>query len=805
MFRLKAGQLLWRLGDGTVPTTQPLWSRGQRHQRTVNVYYQRFYREAAREIAWLEAREHTAQVVAPGERERRERRFRGEEHPPLPYLVCSPTMELGIDIADLNLVHLRNIPPTPANYAQRGGRAGRQGQPGLIVAYCGAYSPHDQYFFQHQEEMVAGSVRAPRLDLTHRALIQAHVQAEWLAQVRLPLRRSIREIVDIDREGYPLLEERAEELLLSERALGQLKDRLRRIFAYDQEELEATRWFSEEWLERVLQEAPRTFDRALDRWRELFRAAVHLRDRGQELERSLSREEQEQGRRLVQEAQRQLNLLLQEEVSREEGDFYPYRYLATEGFLPGYNFPALPVRAWVPRGNGEFISRPRFLAIREFGPHNIVYHEGTKWEVVRLQVPPGGLEERKVHRKICQQCAAFTDWDQDVCPVCGTVLDGTTARVVQLLQMPNVILRRRERITCNEEERIRRGYEISVAYRFAPAEAAYRVWRAEVPGILSLEYAPSATLMLVNHGWKGQTTPGFLVDLQTGELIKGDEDRNSSPAESPHAERIRLYVEDTLNLLRLQIQEETLREDPVFETTLLYALERGIEQVFQLEDEELEAVALGEGKQRSLVFYEASEGGAGVLQRLAREPGALAEVATATLKLLHFDPETGQDLAEDHHRACYECLLSFSNQLQVQHLDRFRVKEFLMRLQGETVQMSSTTAGSREEQYRQLLVALDPRSALERRFLDFLYHQGYRLPENAQKRIPEADCVADFFYAPNVVIFCDGPPHDAPAQGARDREVERRLKTLGYRVLRFRYDQDLETWVQRYPEVFGTP
>lgn len=31
-------------------------------------------------------------------------------------LFCSPTMELGVGIAQLNLVNLRNVPPTPANY-----------------------------------------------------------------------------------------------------------------------------------------------------------------------------------------------------------------------------------------------------------------------------------------------------------------------------------------------------------------------------------------------------------------------------------------------------------------------------------------------------------------------------------------------------------------------------------------------------------------------------------------------------------------------------------------------------------------
>ena len=52
----------------------------------------------------------------------------GETSRFLPVLFCSPTMELGVDISALNAVYLRNVPPTPANYAQRSGRAGRSGR-----------------------------------------------------------------------------------------------------------------------------------------------------------------------------------------------------------------------------------------------------------------------------------------------------------------------------------------------------------------------------------------------------------------------------------------------------------------------------------------------------------------------------------------------------------------------------------------------------------------------------------------------------------------------------------------------------
>ncbi|MBS3695839.1 hypothetical protein KGD90_32080, partial [Rhodococcus qingshengii] len=79
----------------------------------------------------------------------------------LPALFCSPTMELGVDISALNAVFLRNAPPTPANYVQRAGRAGRSGQAALVVTYCAAQSPHDQYYFNNRQGLVAGVVKPP--------------------------------------------------------------------------------------------------------------------------------------------------------------------------------------------------------------------------------------------------------------------------------------------------------------------------------------------------------------------------------------------------------------------------------------------------------------------------------------------------------------------------------------------------------------------------------------------------------------------------------------------------------------------
>ena len=125
---------------------------GRRDGRPINEYFASVCRTIAAELQsggsglfGAEGREHTAQV-ARELRLARERRFRwgkddqaeltatsdillanGEPSTRLPVLFCSPTMELGVDISSLNAVYLRNVLPTPANYAQRSGRAGRSG------------------------------------------------------------------------------------------------------------------------------------------------------------------------------------------------------------------------------------------------------------------------------------------------------------------------------------------------------------------------------------------------------------------------------------------------------------------------------------------------------------------------------------------------------------------------------------------------------------------------------------------------------------------------------------------------------
>ena len=259
----------------------------------------RMLRATMHPLFGFEAREHTAQVD-PDNREIREKRFRfgererqelgedgqrlrevGEANRFLPVLFCSPTMELGVDIAALNAVHMRNVPPTPANYAQRGGRAGRNGQAALVVTYASSQSPHDQHFFHDPKEMVHGEVRAPVLELANRDLIDSHLQAVWLSCVEQPLDPCIAELLVLNDPARPL-DPDLKAALEESRAADRAGNRIRRVLDLVEAELtpEIAPWYTgrDAYSDTIVASATERFDEAFHRWRDLFAAAEEQRD-----------------------------------------------------------------------------------------------------------------------------------------------------------------------------------------------------------------------------------------------------------------------------------------------------------------------------------------------------------------------------------------------------------------------------------------------------------------------------------------------------------------------------------------------
>lgn len=828
-YQVPASALIWRAGDGTRAFHDPIRvPHAPEEGRRTNPFFVRLYREVASEAIGLIAREHTAQVDADARRER-EDAFRSGE---LPILYCSPTMELGIDIRSLNVVNLRNVPPTPANYAQRSGRAGRSGQPALVFTYCSTYRGHDQYFFRRPDQLVGGAVAPPRIDLANQSLVKAHVQALWLAASGLELGESLRDLLEITGEAPSLdLLESVQAALRDPGARDRARQSAERVLGTMQRELEGSDWYKDGWLEDTLQRVPQAFEEACERWRKLYRAALDQRriQHSVVIDHSRSPNDRKRAKRLRAESEAQLKLLT-EASSSVHSDFYSYRYFASEGFLPGYSFPRLPLSAYIPgrqrRGrrdeDDDFVSRPRFLAISEFGPRAIIYHEGARYRInqVILPIERDGLGEDIATRsaKQCRECGYLhplpgEEPGPDLCERCGTDLPRP---MEPLFRMENVTARRVDRITSDEEERLRLGFEIRSGVRFAEYDGRIGCRTATVQGqdgpLATLSYGDTATLWRINLGWRRRAKKevlGFVLDLERGYWARNeldDEDRDDSP-EARRVRRVIPYVEDWRNcLLVAPSRELELGELASLEA----ALRRAIQVEYQLEEQELSSEPLPDRNDRHLLlFYESAEGGAGVLRRLVDEPGALPGLARTALELSHFDPGTGEDLGgpakarEGCEAACYDCLMSYVNQLDHGVLDRHRAKPLLEELAAANV-ATSPASRSRAEHLREL--KRQAGSGLERQWLDVVEEAGHRLPDVAQPLIESCRTRPDFLYSDHhAAVYIDGPHHDYPDRAERDRTQQDAMQDQGFLVIRFGLRGDWGDTLAGYPSVFGEP
>lgn len=819
-YQLSASALLWVIGDGTrsfhdpirVPNMPALGGR-------TNPFFVEFYRNMAQSALGLEAREHTAQVPAEL-RIDREQRFSDAK---LPVLYCSPTMELGVDIRELNAVNLRNVPPTPANYAQRSGRAGRSGQPAIVFSYCATGSSHDQYFFKRPGMMVAGAVTPPRLDLANEDLIRSHLYAIWLAETGLSLGRTLKEVLDLsgDEPSLELLPS-AEDAVNSENARLKAKGRAREVFSQISGDFAFVDGNLDKWLDTALAQVGLHFGQACARWRDLYRAA-HAQAKLQSkiiLDATRSPEAKKQAERLRREAEEQVRLLTEAD-NVVQSDFYSYRYMASEGFLPGYSFPRLPLSAFIPgrrqtKNREEYLSRPRFLAISEFGPRAVVYHEGSRYRINRVILPVGENEELATRRaKQCESCGYLhpitTGEGVDLCERCRNPL-GTP--MYSLFRLQNVTTKRTERINSDEEERMRLGFELRTAVRFTESAGrpTHRVATVEREGetIMRLDYGSAATIWRINLGWRRRRNRqlfGFLLDTERGYWAANDanpDDDQEDPM-SPRTTRVIPFVEDHRNCLLIKPSENLTA--PVM-ASLGAALKAATQVRYQLEDSELAVEPLPDDDHRNLLLlYEAAEGGAGVLRNLFDGPLSLQDIARKALEICHYDPITGEDrrraprAKEDCEAACYDCLMNYGNQRDHKLLDRKALRDFLLILASSRV-VASPGHQPRIEHFTFLERLCE--SELERRWLRTLDGANLRLPTKAQVLIEACQTRPDFLYEDSLVaVYIDGPPHDFPDRQERDRIATERMEDFGYTVVRFGHHENWQEIVARYPHVFG--
>jgi hypothetical protein len=267
---------------------------------------------------YFTAAEHSAQQSS-SKLQEYERRFKEGR---INILSCSTTMEMGIDIGGVQQVAMNNVPPHPANYLQRAGRAGRRQETrSTALTLCKA-NPHDQNVFLNTRWPFDTVLAAPVVSLNSAVIVQRHVNAVVLA-------RFLRNL---------LVEERRD---LHKLTCGW-------FFVGSQSDAPAAKLLT--WCQAYIEGSDTDFDQGL---RRLIRHTVF---EGQPLARLLIRCGSEI-ERVAETWLKEWNALLEEEtaIERETSDpaskaiafqkhrlaeEYLLRELATGGFLPAYGFPS---------------------------------------------------------------------------------------------------------------------------------------------------------------------------------------------------------------------------------------------------------------------------------------------------------------------------------------------------------------------------------------------------------------------------------------------------------------------------------
>lgn len=778
----------------------------------------------------LRSEEHTA-MVPHEERERLENLFKGDSDA-LNCFVCTPTLELGVDIGQLDAVLMRNVPPLPANYWQRAGRAGRRHRMAVDFTYCRPVS-HDRAYFADPPKLLAGRVDPPAFNLRNDVMVAKHVHATVvtrLHQYAQDRSRSESERGAIEETLRTCLPDRVSSYLFEDGLLREQPFDLRPLQTLIERNADdlvgyVARAFQQGWPEA---DGEVTAPDALRG--HVLGLVDHLQEVLYRLNRRL-RWAMEQIRRLNAARERQGDLEPEDEalfrrcdalVKRLKGtarrrrreaegydDVSTSGVLAAEGFLPGYGLEVGSVlgTAEVPfwrTGAMEFaLPRPPSVALREYVPGNLIYANGHRFVA------------RRFHRDIDEERAEMPVFEvsterQAVKPTrLGVPASAVGANVLQTISVCDVDLVHQSHISDEEELRFQMGVAVHGIERDQHnGGRAYR-W-----GPQSLHLRRGVRLRLVNVGSTNAVDRfgrfGYPICTVCGQSVSPlSSDRQREHFEQSHEERcgrkvtpVGFYADVVADALSLPACPDQRTAYSVLE-----ALRFAATRVLDMHMEDLQILVIGHVDRDEVdgLLWDPMPGGSGLLDQLCERFEEAARIAR----------EVVDDCPSVCETSCIDCLQTFRNGYYHKHLFRKSARECLgawgpgitfsydipPKQPSEEPREGAYPVNESERRLRHLLRAAG--------FAEGIRGEQIRLDRALGTTTPDVIYRADH-HEPDegICIYLDGLSghlHGNPETAARDREIRNWLRNNGYEVIEIAVSDlhDEEAMVRHFRKLAG--
>ncbi|MBI3748065.1 MAG: DEAD/DEAH box helicase [Chloroflexi bacterium] len=602
----------------------------------------------------LEVEEHTAQWSSVRGAEIQTAFVDGD----LNVLSCSTTFELGVDLGDVEAVLLRNVPPSPANYVQRAGRAGRRLGAAAMVLTLVQRRNHDLAFYREPRLLVDGKVAPPRIVIDNPVIARRHAHAVAFAAYQ----RHVEKAGDvagffITVDGSGLTQDQRFMAWLRQHPAGLGAALLRIVPAaaqgFDGLDLAEWGWVADLDTERL--------DDPSTGW--LARAGNVLREDRAQLDTLITEASAERAFGRAKALQYQMNTLDREQLIGA---------LARRNVLPKYGFPVDVVQLDLSRANaseasGIELDRDLRVAISEYAPGSEVVAGGVVWRSIGLKRRIDQLWPER-EWALCKTCDAYREGiaaPDAECPVCHSTEVAKSGR--RLMPMFGFIGENAS-TQVGDAPILRRSsirswfgnYDVEGKERpFAPLDGLD-------PAFGDGRTSRQGRIVIMNQGPGGR---GFGICATCGRGIP----RPLKPAkkEKLHANlwngreckgglrTFQLGYDLLTDVFELRLAGPRRSTDAL--RSLLYAMLEGAGALGIKRDEidgTLHSHALDASP--SLIFYDTVPGGAGHAKRIAR---ALPEVIRAGLSRV--DACTcGLETS------CYGCLRSYSNQIFHDDLSR---------------------------------------------------------------------------------------------------------------------------------------